>query len=325
MSGGAPSRPSRRLGALLAALLALALLAGCTLPRPAGQGPLRYRDAIFTGTTKTSNLQYGSAPNAQGNPVSLLLDLYEPAGDSEDERAALVWVHGGGFSGGDKGSGVAPDAASVFTKLGYVVVSINYRLTTARCGGASMPPECTLAAIDAQHDAQAAVRWLRARADTYDIDPTRIAIGGESAGGITATLVGLRKDDPGSSGNPGHRSDVGAFISLSGGVPNGVFAGAGDAAGLFFHNESDPVVPSVWSTQTFGAMLRAGLPAFIHWWPGTGHVAYVANRDFTLAQSQYFLYHLLDLGHASGQPAPAARAAERQVDALEERYSQLAR
>jgi acetyl esterase/lipase len=61
-----------------------------------------------------------------------------------------------------------------------------------------------------KHDAQAAVRWLRANAATYRLDPSRIAIGGSSAGAITAMMVSYNAVDPGSSGNPGYPSDVAA-------------------------------------------------------------------------------------------------------------------
>jgi poly(3-hydroxybutyrate) depolymerase len=78
-----------------------------------------------------------------------------------------------------------------------VTTSIDYRLRSGNLGQAI---------TDAQHDAQAAVRWLRRHADQYRIDPERIAIGGTSAGAITALYVGNHAEDPGTSGNPEFRS-----------------------------------------------------------------------------------------------------------------------
>ena len=47
-------------------------------PRPPGDAPLRYRDLVFGGVTKTADVQYGTAPNLQGNPVDLKFDFYQP-------------------------------------------------------------------------------------------------------------------------------------------------------------------------------------------------------------------------------------------------------
>jgi para-nitrobenzyl esterase len=300
----------RRGLALIAAVAAL-IATGCTVPKPPGDSPLRYRDQVFTDVGLTSNLQYGEVPDANGNPVALRLDLYQPTGDTQTKRPALVWVHGGSFSGGDKTNVVPVDVANTFAKLGYVVVSINYRLLGSGC--VANPSACTVAALEAHHDAQAAVRWLRANASTYRIDPERIGIGGESAGGITATLVGLYSEDAGSSGNPGFPSTVGGFVSVSGGLPQGLFASSGDAWGLFFHGTADNVVSPDWSAQTFGAMLTAGVPAWVQFQEGAGHVPWAQYRSLYLEQADWFLYHALDLAHAQGQPAAAARAEERLV------------
>ena len=248
------------------------------------------------------------APDTQGNPVTLRLDLYAPVGDTRVDRPALVWVHGGGFSGGDKTNTVPVDVGQTFAKQGYVVVSINYRLLGSGCVANPGAPQCATAAIEAQHDAQAAVRWLRARAGFLGIDPTRIGIGGESAGAITATLVGLNSGDPGNSGNPGFPSTVRGFASISGGLPTGNFANAGDAPGLFFHGTADPIVPSRWSDLTTAAMINAGVPAWLQHQDGAGHVPYAQYRSLYLEQMDYFFYLTLDLAHAGGQPVAAARA-----------------
>jgi dienelactone hydrolase len=305
-----------RRGIALIALGAIAVLSGCSVPRPAGDDPLRYRDMVFTDVTVTNNVAYGSAPDAQGNPVTLRLDVYRPAGDPLISRPALVWVHGGGFSGGDKGNTVPVEVANTFARLGYVVVSINYRLLGSGCVQNPGSPTCLVAAIEAKHDAQAAVRWLRANAGEYGVDPTRIGMGGESAGGITSALVGMYSEDVGSSGNPGFSSKIGGFVSVSGGLPQGVFASADDAWGLLFHGTSDGVVPYTWSNDTFAKLLEAGVPAWIQYQQGAGHVPWALWRQLYLEQSAYFLFHALDLGHAAGQPTSAVRAAERQRQAL---------
>jgi para-nitrobenzyl esterase len=311
-----PKRVWSRLASVMVATLAVAVLAGCTVPRPPGASPLRYRDQVFNSVNVTHDLQYGSAPDNNGNPVALKLDLYQPAGDTQTKRPAIVWVHGGSFCCGDKTSPEIVDEANTFAKMGYVAVSINYRLLApaGSCSGATAGSSaCTTAALEAKHDAQAAVRWLRSKATTYRIDPGRIGIGGSSAGAITATLVGLFSEDTGSSGNPGFPSTVGGFASLSGGLPGGVFAGPGDAPGLLFHGTADPVVPFQWSADTAAKLLNSGVAAFLEQFDGAGHVPYAQNRDQILSQTDYFFYDFLDLAHAQGQPPSAAQALERQV------------
>jgi predicted esterase len=301
----------------LVAVVAIALITGCTVPRPPGASPLRYRDSIFSSVVVTSNLQYGTAPDAQGNPAALRLDLYRPPNtDTQTSRPALVWVHGGGFSGGDKTNFVPVDVANTFAKQGYVVASINYRLLGPGCTSNPGMPSCTIAALEAQHDAQAAVRWLRVNAGLLGIDPTRIGIGGESAGAITSTLVGLHSEDVGSSGNPGPPSTVGGFVSVSGGLPGGVFASTGDAPGIFFHGTADNIVPITWSDTTAVKMLDAGVAAWLQRQDGAGHVPWAQYRSLYLEQADNFLYLTLDLAHAAGQPPSAARASERQLRRL---------
>ena len=303
-------------------------LAGCTVPEPPGKAPLRYRDAVFANTTVTSNLQYGSAPDNNGSPVALMLDLYQPAGDAVAARPAVVWVHGGGYCCGDKASGASADLAQKFAHLGYVTVSINYRLLAPNgcsAGSGSVSSTCTVAAIAAEHDAQAAVRWLRANAAQYRIDTNRIGIGGDSAGAITATLVGLDPQDPGDSGNPGYPSTVGAFMSLSGGSPGAAFASAGDAPGLLFSGTADPIVPYVWSAQTAGALLNDAVPAFLESFDGAGHDPYIQFENQIDTQSDYFFYTFLGVAHAQGSPASAARAFTREAARMQKRYPRFAR
>ena len=107
---------------------------------------------------------------------SLRLDLSLPQ-KSETKPPLLVWIHGGGWTKGSK-SGINP----IFIRLtaeGYAAASIDYRLD----GLTSHPKQI--------HDCNGAIRWLRANADKYGYDVTRIGAGGGSAGGHLALLVGL--------------------------------------------------------------------------------------------------------------------------------------
>ncbi len=258
---------------------------------PPGPAPLRYRDLVFPTVSTTTNVTYGSAVNNSGQTVTLQLDIYEPTGDSVTARPAIVWVHGGSFCCGDKSSPEIVDEASTFARKGYFNVSINYRLEPGGCTASVPTLTCLIAIGEAGEDAQTAVRFLRTNAALYGIDPTRIAIGGSSAGAITALNVGFYSAETPSAA-------VGAAVALSGARLGGT-VNAGDAPSLLFHGTSDVVVPYQWAVATWTDANAAGLDSFLTSWAGAGHVPYVQHRTEILDQTTNFLYWELDLANAA--------------------------
>lgn len=281
---------------LLTALLALGLVLALAVPAGAAK---RYRDQVFDKIKTRADLVYGSAP-VDGVAQELDLDLYKPKGDRARKRPAIVWVHGGGFANGDKRSDSAAEFARSFAHKGYVTVSINYRLLVETgCSGASgIDPACYAAAIEAVHDAQAAVRWLRANAKGLRIDRKRIAIGGESAGAITSSGVGVLAADPGSSGNPGPSSEVGAFVSISGGLPGALFVDENSAPGILFASLGDPLVPYQWSVDTSAKLTSLGIPSKLVSYEGNDHVPLEEHGAEIEAKATRFIYRQLDLREA---------------------------
>lgn len=142
-------------------------------PLPAGEAPGGLLPAQAAGTTAVPqyrDVAYASVSAAQK------LDLYLPQGDGP--FPLVVNVHGGGFMMGDK---AGPDATSTFDQLlanGFAVASINYRLSKE----AKAPAQI--------QDVKAAVRFLRANAATYKINPDKIGAWGGSAGGSLVVLLG---------------------------------------------------------------------------------------------------------------------------------------
>ena len=313
------------------ALLSLLALAGCTLPAPAGTAPLRYRDAIFSNLTITSGLTYGSAPDLSGNPVTLTLDMYQPAGETQASRPAIVLVHGGSFVGGASTDSGVVKLANAFAQRGYVAVSINYRLLgdKEKCGQEDPPSQaCVTAVLAAQHDAQAAVRWLRANARTYRVDPSRIAVEGTSAGAGTALAVAVNSGDPGTSGNPGYSSKVGAAVAISADFPHSLassYFDPSDSPIQMFNGTADQVVPFPIAVQTAVDLYNAGVPVVFEPLQGAGHVPFSTDGPLMISQSVYFCYYFLDLAHSAGQPASAARAFDQQASALLRQNPGLAR
>ncbi len=292
---------ARRPWRCLVALGAVALvLSGCDLRfiTPGTAAPLRYRDEVFPEVRVTRDLRYGEAVDQTGTTVTLRLDLYEPADDPVTGRPAIVWIHGGSFRFGSKTSPELVDQATVFARKGYVSASIAYRLSPTGCGGSAPIGPCLEAMQMAQHDAQAAVRWLRAHAAELRIDPTRIAAAGTSAGAVTAIHVAWNPDDPGASGTPGESSAVRAAVSLSGAKILGR-ADPGEPPVLAFHGTADAVVPFAWAQRTVTEAQAAGIVAYLTAWDGDGHVPYLARRADILAQTSNFLYWTLDAGNAA--------------------------
>jgi acetyl esterase/lipase len=258
---------------------------------PPGAAPLRYRDLVFSAVSVTSNVTYGSAVNNSGQTVVLQLDTYEPTGDTVTARPAIVWVHGGSFCCGDKTSPELVDEANTFAMKGYFNVSINYRLEPGGCSASGPTQTCLTAIQEARADAKTAVRFLRTNAAVYGIDPTRIAIGGSSAGAITALNVGFS-----SSQDP--MAAVGGAVSLSGAALLST-PDSGDAPSLLFHGTADTTVPYQWAVNTWNAATSVGLDSFLTSWAGFGHVPYVQHRTQILDQTTNFLYWELDLATAA--------------------------
>jgi acetyl esterase/lipase len=278
----------------LLSLVALLMIvaAGCDFPNfvPPGAGPMRYRDSVFNMVTVTNNVTYGSAVNLENQTVNLQLDMYQPAGDTITARPAIVWVHGGSFCCGDRKSPEIVDEANTFAKKGYVNVSIDYRLESPGCAGTFS--NCVAAIQEATADAQTAVRFLRSNAATYGIDPNRIAIGGSSAGAITALNVGYSSsEDPSAA--------VRAAVSLSGAQLVVGTISPGDAPAIDFHCTTDPLVSFEWAAQTVYTAASQGLDVFLESWDETCHVPYVEHRQQILDQSTNFLWWEMGLADAA--------------------------
>ena len=265
----------------------------------------RYYDEIFTSSTVTTDIAYGQTLDHDGNPVTLYLDLYQPTGDTELSRPAYVWVHGGAFIMGDKGDSTDVMVADRFAKRGYVTVSINYRLRP----GHYMPwgSQALIDAwYDAQHDAQAAVRWLRANADTYGIDAGRIAIGGYSAGAMTSVNVGYNSSDPGDSGNPGYPSTVSSIVDVSGAVADTALMEAGEPPVLIVHGSADTIVPYFHATDIVTRAQAVGIPFELHTLEGVSHFVWDTYTEQIIGWMSDFLFTYLAPQQPTPTPTPAA-------------------
>ncbi len=144
----------------------------------------------FQTTTVQKDVVYSC-----GADKPLAMDIYSPS-QKEGLFPAIIYVHGGGWYSGDKTTGAGQDDIQALVNNGYLVASIDYRLA---------PKYQFPAQIE---DLQCAVRFLRSNAVLYNIDPARIGVFGDSAGGHLAALLGTSDDSdwPDNSPLPGCQS-----------------------------------------------------------------------------------------------------------------------
>ncbi len=215
-----------------------------------------------------------------GGGRDLRCDIFTPPGNPSSAPAVLL-VHGGGWSGGDrsqlKGYGI------LLGRQGFVCVASEYRLS----GEAQWPAQI--------HDVKAALRWMRANSEHLGIDPSRIAVSGNSAGGHLVLIMGGTPNVPefeGEGGNPGVDTSVAAVLSfypptefgdpstlseavskLMGASPSADaargaspvnWAAQGFPPTAFFHGGADTIVPVDASLKMYRALAEAGATAELH-------------------------------------------------------------
>ncbi len=232
----------------------------------------------------------------KGGDRVLHAEIARPKDPPATPMPAVLWIHGGGWSGGShKGNGAIWLAAK-----GYFTASIEYRLS----GEATWPAQI--------QDCKLGVRWLRANAAKYNVDPNRIGCWGSSAGGhLVACLGTMNKPEfEGRGGCEGVSSRVQAVVDFCGpadftagsagiqgakegndakaslglfGAPfkekpelwkNGspvIYAAAGDPPFLIVHGDADTTVPFAQSEHLEAALKKAGVPVEFIRVKGGGH------------------------------------------------------
>jgi len=236
-----------------------------------------------------TNIQY-----TQNGPPQFL-DMYSRKGSNTVEPV-IVAIHGGGWSSGKRQS--FAHSAVNFVKEGYVFCTIDYRLDDE----ATYPAQV--------EDCKCAIRFLRAKAAKYHIDPARIGVWGGSAGGHLVAMLGTSggvKRLEGDGGWENQSSAVQAVLDwfgpsdlraaavagyrpqsllaiqkLLGGSPSEkpelasdaspvVFVAPGDPPFLIMHGDRDPTVPLAQSQELYDALKAAGVNVALKIVPDAGH------------------------------------------------------
>ena len=239
---------------------------------------------------------------AYGDHERQKLDVFVPK--SEKPLPLIIWVHGGGWEAGSKDG----NPATLFLGKGYAVAGVNYRLSKH-------------AAYPAQlHDVKSAVRYLRASAAKYNLNPDKFGVWGASAGGHLVALLGTTAEVKELEGDGKHKevsSRVQAVcdwfgptdltkLALPGGSTNAVtrlLGGDGaakkdvaatgnpinyvtkdDAPFLILHGTKDPLVPLSQSEMLHESLKKAGVPSELIVVAGAGHGDAKFREPFTTGE-----------------------------------------
>ncbi len=242
-------------------LLCALLLAGCAPLTPPPRGETIYRDQVYA--------------SPQGR--KLRLDIYTPT--SQRPLPVVIWIHGGGWKYGNKGYRLF---LRNLTRDGFAVASVEYRLSTM----AKYPAQ-----ID---DCRSALRWLQSNTSRFNLDPHRIFLAGDSAGGHLAALLGIEERAPriravcaiypatDLTGFPNKDRPSGFLPDLLGGSVNQKLSLAREGSPvnhitssappfLIIHGDKDTLVPIAQSHELAQKLQEAGVSARLEIVHGAGH------------------------------------------------------
>lgn len=244
----------------------------------AAAGPLP-ADSAYT-VEVIRNIRYAPQPDSMKTDTSSdrLLDLYLPA--VKGKLPVLVFVHGGGFSGGDK-----RQVTSLCTRIaskGIAVLSVNYRLylkhhkipgaSASANMAAGLPPTGAFnpalqhAVEMASEDAQLVFSWIGSHAREYAFNKRKIAISGGSAGAMTSLYTAYASRQK--------VLPVGAVVNLWGGLPNAGVIEKDAPPLLTFHGDRDKLINVEYAYALDRQMKQLGNISELHVMEGKGHAAY---------------------------------------------------
>ena len=226
----------------------------------------RYLDEVFPEYEKTENVVYGNAPDLpfiflfEWNTVDIDLDIdiYEPAGDTLEDRPVIVFLHAGAFFSGHNELDDVVDLSISAAKRGYVAVNVNYRLGLNIVSTYSGER----AVYRGVQDASAVIRYLREYHEDLNIDSDKIFLCCSSAGSLITLHLAYSDDDErpqsafGGFGDPdlgcvncsgnnfSHSNKPTAIVSCWGAIGELDWIEADDnIPAIMFHGTSDLVVP----------------------------------------------------------------------------------
>jgi len=218
-------------------------------------------------------------------PRTLRADVYRPATKRRGGYPAVLFVHGGGWSSGNRHQHLP--MAQQLAARGYVCVLPEYRLATE-----ARYPAAVL-------DLQAALRWLRANAKAYNLDTARVAVWGFSAGGQLAALVGTTGTATAPIGTacyPTHSSRVQAIVDVDGTLAfTHPESGEGDdtkrlSAATLWLGAPRAAQPALWQQAGALSHVSAGTPPMLFLNSSVARM-HAGRDDFMRQLDAFGIYH----------------------------------
>lgn len=248
----------------------------------------------------TSTLSYGQSIQkttheyAEKDGNSLQLDIYQIPNPTNTLRPVLIWVHGGGFSGGQRDSPMEVKLMETFAKTGYVGVSISYRLL--RKGEATgFSCDCPLSDKisvfkESAYDLWDAIHYIYTERASLQIDPVKIIVGGSSAGAEAALNAVYMRDWLFEGGSKYDTIQPALVFSLAGAVMDARYIQAHNAIpAVFFHGTKDNLVPYATAPHHYCAPGKTG---YI-WLDGSQTIA----NKLKAFNTPYLFYTYVDARH----------------------------
>lgn len=294
---------------------------------------------------QTSGIVFATKPTASAaTKIDLQLELFSPTGNNLPiQKPALVLIHGGGFTGGNRFNSRLIQLCKDMAKRGWVCVSIDYRLMgdqpildpmiTDTQWWSSLPVMTeqefnkATAVAAATEDSLAAYQWLIANAETLGIDPTKIAIGGSSAGAATSLLVGYFLDDL----QLLNKGDISAVIDMWGSLQvETTYIQSDDPALFITHGSNDTVVPTTKAYELSDRAASIQLPHQIYIIDNAGHgydlnTAIDSGGETVFLRMLVFLYQHVILSEDANLVTPTLGIASLAVLAIFLIYLQVIR
>jgi acetyl esterase/lipase len=211
----------------------------------------------------TDSVQVETYTYAFKDGKSLDMDIYSPATDNESKRPLIIYMHGGGFSGGSRNEPGIKTFCKILACHGYVVSSISYRLTRQ---GTETAFGCDCPALDklntfneAVEDVQDATFFLIKYREKMGIDPQKIILSGSSAGAETVLITAYQP--PYCYGLDSGPVSYAGVISMAGAIPDTsrIFKESAIPS-LLFHGTCDNLVPYASASHHY---CKEGQPGYL--------------------------------------------------------------